>query len=123
MKTLLIIDDDEEFSSELGDILTDEGYNINIANDGEKAINLINNFIFDLILLDYKMPVKNGIEFIKYIKEKNIETKLILISGSMNIEKLLEQSGVLSDVSFVLNKPFIIEDLLNKIESLQEGNN
>lgn len=116
MKNILIIDDDDEFASELGDILTDEGYNINKVNDGEKAINLIKNFLFDIILLDYKMPKLNGIELLKYLKNKSINSRVILITGSLNVEKIIEEEQVKSQVSYAINKPFQIDDLLNKIK-------
>jgi DNA-binding response OmpR family regulator len=118
MPKVLIIDDDFEFASELGDILIGEGYDVNISNDGEKSLRMIDNFPFDIIVVDYKMPGINGIDLISILNSKKIETRIVLISGSLNIETLLEEKGLTSAVSLVMSKPFVIDDLLGGFKSL-----
>jgi two-component system, response regulator, stage 0 sporulation protein F len=116
LKTVLIVDDDREFASELGDILTDEDFDVNIVNDSMQAANMMTNFIFDVLILDYKMPLLNGIELIKTIKNK--DSKIIIISGSLDIENLVEKEGIKKFVSYIISKPFQIDDFLNKIKTL-----
>ncbi len=125
-KCILIIDDDEEICKELKEILEDEEYLIDTANDGIKGMQLIVENNYDIILLDIKLPGMNGIEILKKTKELNKNIKVIIITGrpfatndllkdknKENEDKILFE---LSDGIF--NKPFNIIDILNKIKGL-----
>ncbi len=125
-KCILIIDDDEEICKELKEILEDEEYLIDTANDGIKGMQLIVENNYDIILLDIKLPGMNGIEILKKTKELNKNIKVIIITGrpfatndllkdknKENEDKILFE---LSDGIF--NKPFNIIDILSKIKGL-----
>lgn len=65
---ILIVDDDDGMIETLRDILIDLDYNVEIASDGYKAIEIVKNQSFDVILMDIKMPGINGVETFKEIK-------------------------------------------------------
>jgi two-component system, NtrC family, response regulator HydG len=74
---ILIVDDDVDMTETLSDILTVSGINVEIANDGFKAIEKVKTKPFDLILMDIKMPIMDGVE--TYKKIKHIQPKVIVV--------------------------------------------
>ncbi|OGF48690.1 MAG: hypothetical protein A2231_00920 [Candidatus Firestonebacteria bacterium RIFOXYA2_FULL_40_8] len=119
-KTILIVDDDVELNQEIAEILKDEGYDVTPAYDGIEGLKLINENIYDIILLDFKMPGSmDGIGVIKTIKEKKVKSAVFLISGKPHIEKLLEAENLESSVVKVFCKPFNAEELLKEIKKVK----
>lgn len=114
-KKILVVDDDKELCEELSEILNEEGFDAHYALTQIKAKELLEANTFDVLLLDFKMPKVNGIEFLEEIRDKLNNTKVFIISGSLLINKLLAESGLSSLVADVLNKPFSVEALLEKI--------
>ena len=60
--SILAVDDEEAFLQAIQALLTHEGYNVDVASDGVLAINALQKKIFDLILLDVKLPRVDGVE-------------------------------------------------------------
>ena len=87
---------------------------VGTAENGEKAIQIYNKFPIkpDLILMDHRMPVKNGIEATKEILLINGKSKIIFLSADKSVKKLAFDSGA---VGF-LAKPFSFESLVNEIK-------
>lgn len=90
MPSILIIDDERAIRNVLKDILTNEGYNIEEAGDGEDGFKKLLAGNFDAVLCDIKMPKLDGLEFLQKIKEENIDTPIIMISGHGNIETAVD---------------------------------
>jgi len=78
---ILIVDDDRNIRELLEIMLTREGYDVKTAPDATKALNRCKKEKFDLILTDLKMPIVDGIEFLKAVKDISQETMVILITG------------------------------------------
>jgi two-component system sensor histidine kinase/response regulator len=76
---LLVVDDDELNRKMFSRLLKRKDYNVETANSGKEALELIENNSFDLILLDIVMPEINGIEILKIIREKYTMTQLPII--------------------------------------------
>lgn len=126
-KRILIVDDDEEFCEEMQEILKDEGYCVSLIFDGLKVNNLLKENKYDLILLDMKIPGISGLEVLKSIREKNIITKVILITGGFIGENLpkndsgnkkQEDESILKLADDIVTKPFDIKLILDKISSI-----
>jgi len=124
-KRILIIDDDEDFSLEVEEILEDEGYQVEIALDGITAKSLINKKKYDLILLDLKLPKIDGFTLLNYIKSKFSDTKVIIISGNPMIMKDIspeisrgrkKNKDIFSVADSLFTKTSDFEDLFKKIE-------
>ena len=120
-KRILIIDDDSDFSKELSEILSAEGYLVKTINDSFTANHHLATMSYDLILLDYKMSVLNGIDLLKQIKTTKPQTKVILISGRPFLEKVLESERATELADAVMNKPFDHVELINKIKAIFAG--
>jgi DNA-binding NtrC family response regulator len=109
-KNILIVDDDVSFAQLLEIVLKDEDYNILVSNNGEKALQLIRGNIFDLILLDIEIPKISGLMVLKYVKEHNPDTKVIILTGHSGIKNAIE--ALKYGANEFMSKPPSMEDLL-----------
>ena len=78
---VLIVDDEAEIRESLETLLEDEGYEVFNAQDGEEGLNLLDTHAFDLILLDFQLPDRNGLEILKDIRERDPEMAVIMITA------------------------------------------
>jgi len=115
-RKILLIDDDKELSEELSDLLVSEGYLVQAAFDGFEGKQLIKKNVYDIILLDIKMPILDGVDLLKIIKNITFKAKIILISGKPSLEKEINKQGLLPMISGFVSKPFDIQRLLNTIK-------
>ena len=86
-KTVLIVDDDEEYRRFIRQSISAENYNILEAKNGEEGLTLFESKKPDLILLDTEMPVKNGIEVLGEIREKKHEVQIPIIMMTTVLDK------------------------------------
>jgi len=80
-KHILLVEDDMGMREVLRDILTDEGFKITTAENGKIALNKLDEYTFDLILTDLKMPQMDGMEFLEYVEKNHPTTKVIVITA------------------------------------------
>lgn len=90
MPTILIIDDERAIRNVLKDILTNEGFKVEEAADGEEGLKKFQAESFDVVLCDIKMPKLDGIEFLQKVMESGSDTPVIIISGHGNIETAVD---------------------------------
>lgn len=112
MAKILIAEDSITDSKYIESILEDKGYELIFAKDGEEAERLIQNEIFDLILLDVVMPKKNGFQLCRQIK-KNEKTKhipVVLITSKREESDIFW--GKMQGADEYITKPFEPIDLL-----------
>jgi two-component system, chemotaxis family, chemotaxis protein CheY len=112
---ILIVDDDESIRQIVRICLTDEGYEVFEAPNGQVALNTLNQFTPDLILLDLRMPVMDGWEFAKrYEKMPGPRAPVVAFVAALNAE----QDCAELDAAGILAKPFDLDDLLKAVRSL-----
>jgi len=116
-KKILLIDDDVELCQEFTEILTDEGYSVQTAYNGIEGQKRIKEDVFDIIVIDYKMPSLGGIGLLKFIKERDLKAKIFLMSGKPFVEKLVEGENLSGLEIAILHKPFNPAALLEKINT------
>lgn len=90
MSRILVIDDERSIRNTLKEILEFEKYQVDLAEDGMKAIELIKLTDYDVILCDIKMPGMDGIEVLQKIEELKPDTPVVMISGHGNIDTAVE---------------------------------
>ncbi len=90
MKRTLLVADDEYGIREFLYELFKETYDVKLATDGKEAIELFEKEIFDVALIDLRMPEVSGVEVLEYIKEKNIDTIPIVITADRDIDHAVE---------------------------------
>jgi len=109
-ENILIVDDEKNILKSLEGILLDEGYNINKADNGLKALELLETVRPKLVLLDIWLPGKDGIEVLKEIKSKYPLIQVIVISGHGSIETSVKAIK-LGAFDFI-EKPFSLEKVM-----------
>jgi DNA-binding response OmpR family regulator len=126
-KKVLIIEDDEEMCVEMSEILKERGYSVKTVFDGLEGKRCMEKNIFDLILLDIKMPGLNGLEILKYAKDSANKAKIIVLTGSLMISQMLDEerniredknAAKLKLADGIMSKPFDVEIVLAKIKAL-----
>ncbi len=90
MPTILIIDDEKSIRNVLKEILTNEGFAVEEATDGEEGLKKFTSGSYDVVLCDIKMPKVDGIEFLQKVIDSQSETPVIMISGHGNIETAVD---------------------------------
>lgn len=81
IETILIIDDEKDILELLSKVLKSEGYNIITASNGREGIDKFFEYNPDLILTDVRMPVMDGLDFLREVKSKLTDTEVIILTG------------------------------------------
>ena len=117
--SILAVDDEEAFLQLIKAMLANEGYKVEVAKDGVLAINALQQQIFDLVLLDIKLPRVDGIEVLKYIRDHSYDTQVIMLTGVHDVKIAVDcmQLGAYSYIT----KPYVGNELLAVIEHAIEG--
>ncbi len=116
---ILIVDDDAGMIETLSDILSELDYNVEVASDGYKAIELVKTQSFDVILMDIKMPGINGVETFKEIKKLQPGV-LVMMMTAYSVEDLISEA--LSEGAYgIMYKPIDITKVVEFIERVKEG--
>src|ERR671919_1066645 len=87
---ILIADDEAAIANGLSAILTDAGYDVEVASDGQKALERLSSERYGVVLADLKMPKLDGIALLKSIRERKIPTEFIMITGQGSTELAIE---------------------------------
>jgi len=109
MKPILIVEDEVIMRESLRDWLTDEGYHVETAEEGEEALKTIAERDFGVVILDLRLPGKDGIEVLREAKEKRPQLKGIIITAYPSVPTAVEamKEGAID----YLPKPFDLNDL------------
>lgn len=111
---VLIVDDEEDFLNTLLNRLKKRGIDVAGSPSGEQALELIKERIFDMVILDIKMPGgMDGIETLREIKKLRPETEVLLLTGHGSVETSVE--GMKEGAFDYLLKPVKLEKLLEKM--------
>ncbi len=122
MKKILVVDDDDLIRDLIYEILEPQGYQILLAENGNRALEILDKEEIDLIITDIIMPDKEGIETILDIKKRLPHAKIIAMSGGGQLEansylSMAKRLGVNATIS----KPFNPVKLLNVIQEILEA--
>ena len=120
MKRILLAEDEEVLRMLIVDTLEDEDYEVDEAADGKEALDFMINNKYDLVILDYMMPVYSGLEVIKQIRSAEEEgpnkVKILMLSAK---SQQSEQERIFeAGADYFMSKPFSPIKLLEKIEEI-----
>jgi two-component system nitrogen regulation response regulator NtrX len=121
MPNILVIDDEKPIRDALSNILTTEMYQVDIAENGKKGLEMIQEHTYDAILCDIKMPGLDGMEVMAKATEITPETPFILISGHGSIELAVE--AVRKGAYDFISKPPDLNRLLITLRNAVDKNN
>lgn len=117
MYKILVIDDEKEIVDILEKFLAKKGYEVISAYGGEEGIEKVISEKVDLVILDMKMPKVNGVEVLKVIHKKDKHPPVIILSGSLGMDKNIDTIKRLGyNKKDILIKPIDLEELIRLIE-------
>jgi len=116
---ILIVDDEEIMRSFLLDVFVDEGYDLDLAANGEEALEKISQNKYQLIITDIRMPGVDGTEVLRKAKEVNPKTEVIIITGyaTPQIKQKCQRLGA----AYYIAKPFQINQIRALVNKLVRG--
>jgi two-component system response regulator HydG len=117
---ILVVDDDQGFCANINNILTDKGYRVSIAHDGNMAIEKVWENNFDIILLDMKLPPLNGLETYLAIREIRWNLVVIVITGYLQEMGDLIQKALQESAYVCLEKPVNMDELISLLDKIKE---
>ncbi len=117
-KSVLVIDDELLIRDLLYDFFLEKGYRVSVADSGAAALEKLARQPFDVLLVDLKMPAMDGIELIKEVRKKKIETPVVIITGFPSLETALE--ALRQRVCDYVIKPFNINQLFATVRRAAE---
>lgn len=119
MIKILVVEDDEGIRGLLKMSLTKNGYHVETASDGAKAVDMVESQSFDLILLDIMLPEIDGFTLFGYIEEYNIPT--IFLTAKASVQDKVK--GLRMGAEDYIVKPFDILELIARIENVMRRHN
>jgi len=115
MAKLLLVEDDRELGESIVDSLEMQGYLVEHVLSGEDALQLLQNYAYDLVILDWELPGISGIELLKTLRAKDAKTPIFFLTGRKDMDSLL--SGLETGADDYINKPFLLQELLARVRS------
>ena len=113
--SFLVVDDDARARESLSMLLQRKWSDITEAEDGEVAISLIEQRRFKIIILDLNMPKKSGDQVLAFIRDRKINTTVIVLSGETSINKVTE--AVRLGAYDIFKKPYSFDELEHAIHN------
>jgi DNA-binding response OmpR family regulator len=112
-KRILVVDDDQMSREGVAEALTDEGYEVAVAADGQQAIALLPAFLPDLILTDLRMPGLDGLGVLTHVKNVSPTTPVMIFTADTTIDA--ERTAKRVGAQDYINKPLNFDDMLARI--------
>jgi len=119
MSSRILIAEDEEITlKHILSTLEKEGYDVTGVSNGGKALEKIDNELFDILIADIKMPGLTGIELLEKVRERRLETEVIIITGYGSISSAVD--AIKKGARDYITKPFDLDELLLKVKKIHE---
>jgi len=113
---VLLVEDDRELAGMLAELLADEGYETEAAHDGQRGLHLGLTGRYDVMIIDRRLPVLDGLELIARLRARAVTTRVLVLSA---LGELADRVGGLdAGADDYLVKPFEAEELLARLRAL-----
>ncbi len=113
---ILIVEDNISLNNSIKEVLEINGYIVDSAFDGNEALNFVEHSTYDIIILDLMLPDIDGFNILKSIREKGINTPVIILTAKDQIKDKVK--GLDLGADDYITKPFDVEELLARIRSI-----
>lgn len=122
MQHILIVEDDLAFNKMLETFLRKKGYQVATCSNSEDAIKKLDDSTFQVILADVRLPEKEGTVLLEMVKEKQLATKVILMTGYAEVSKAVEviKKGAFDYISKPINPEKMLNLIQKAVKALQE---
>lgn len=117
---LLVADDEVNLAKALQAVLEDAGYNCDVCFDGNSAIRLISQEIYDGLILDIMMLEKNGYEVLNQIRKQKNDILVLLLNALNEVDNKV--TGFDLGVNDYLSKPFLTKELIARVKVMLKEN-
>lgn len=119
---ILIVDDNQAIIASLRALLLSQGYNVDIANHGLAGSEKVQKHAYDLVLIDHLMPIMNGIQLTKYLRQQECYANLPVIFMTSQGHKIVESICDPKLFTAIIDKPIIEENLLSLVNDILMSN-
>jgi len=113
---VLLVEDERKVASFIARSLRENLYSVDLAETGEKALELVNTANYDLVLLDVRLPKLSGIDVCREIREAGIETPVLMLTARSLVEQRV--GGLDAGADDYLTKPFALAELHARVRAL-----
>jgi two-component system OmpR family response regulator len=113
---VLIIEDDKKLANLIASVLRDEKINVDVCFDGDAGLESALNGVYDVALIDWMLPGRDGPAICRYLKSAHIQTRLMILTARGQIEDRV--AGLDSGADDYMVKPFSFDELLARIRAL-----
>ena len=111
-KPILVVDDDTDILSLITFVLEAEGYSVSTASDGRAGLEEIERHLPRLVLLDMKMPVMNGWEFVREVRLRHDSAvPIVIVTASADAREVAQEVGAVGWIA----KPFDLDQLVRLV--------
>jgi len=118
---VLIADDEPNIVASLEFLLHQRGYEVRVARNGEEALQSVESFLPDLVLLDVMMPLRNGFEVCRRIRENPVLRRVKIVMLTARGRDAEGEKGLALGADAYVTKPFSTQELLAKVDKLLGG--
>ena len=113
---ILLVDDETELSDPLSRVLLQEGYQVDVANDGALGMELAVRDRYDLLILDWMLPNESGLEICRQVRSHSIDTPVLFLTAKDTVDDRVD--GLDAGADDYLVKPFELRELLARVRAL-----
>jgi DNA-binding response OmpR family regulator len=113
---VLVVEDDQLTATMVRTNLEHEGFSVRLATDGDQALAEIESQAFDLLVLDYMLPGKDGLQILEHVRSQAIGTPVMMLTARAETRLKVEAFGLGADD--YLTKPFHVDELLARAHAL-----
>jgi OmpR-family two-component system manganese-sensing response regulator len=122
---ILLVDDEAELAGPLSRVLSHEGYEVDVAYDGDTALNSIQDYIqscngYDLLILDWMLPKQTGLAICQYLRSQGDKTPVLFLTAKDTLDDRVQ--GLDAGADDYLIKPFELRELLARVRALLRRN-
>ena len=113
---ILLVEDERKVASFVARALRENAYAVDVAESGEKALELARDFLYDAILLDVRLPGLSGIEVCQRLRRTGVQTPILMLTARGLVEERVE--GLDAGADDYLTKPFALAELQARLRAL-----
>jgi DNA-binding response OmpR family regulator len=113
---LLIIEDEIRLAEIMARVLSQERYDVDMANDGASGLELALTGVYDALIVDRMLPGRDGLNIVQVLREERIDTPVLILTALGDLAERVE--GLDAGADDYLGKPFAFEELLARLRAL-----
>jgi DNA-binding response OmpR family regulator len=113
---ILLVEDERKVASFIARALRENTYAVDVAETGEKALEMATDVHYDAVLLDIRLPGMNGLEVCRELRQRGVEAPVLVLTARGLTEQKVE--GLDAGADDYLTKPFVLAELLARVRAL-----